>query len=251
MEARNTPCLGYEQLVDEFSALVSLYPPPFIYINDPISPRVTASVVGSTLESLLDAVPGPSAKIRHAKVNAISCFSARLLYDSVLNALSRWNASWDDGCANWNTGNEERWNENFDGFIHGLCALHAQLSHEEADRCDKGKGKEKEKKQSEVGTEVRLVIVIDRAERLKETLPDLVVPLTRLAELVCEHSSSKTTSLIISFPDSTRFDSGIHFRGAMGGYTTFPWCITRPILHRRTSVTQRKFVVNLAACFPC
>jgi hypothetical protein len=32
-----------------------------------------------------------------------------------------------------------------------------------------------------------MVLVVDRPERLKETLPDLIVPLTRLAELVrCE-----------------------------------------------------------------
>jgi origin recognition complex subunit 5 len=181
-EARNTFCVGYEQVVDEISALVSLYPPPFIYINDPISPRVTASVVDCILASLLNATPGPSAKIRRAKVNAISCFSARLLYDSVLNALSVWSASWDEGCTNWNTGNEERWNENFDGFIHGLCALHAQLSNGGVERGDKGKGKAKER--SEGDTEVRLVIVIECAERLKQTLPDLIVPLTRLAEEV-------------------------------------------------------------------
>ena len=188
MEEANTLCvLGYEKVVEELSALVSLYPPPFIYINDPVSPRVTASVVDYMLETSLDVSLGPSIKIRHAKVNAISCFSARLLYDSILNTLSRWNASWDDGCANWNTGNEERWNENFDGFIHGLCALQAQLSGGEGDR---GKGREKEKKRSEGGAEVRLVIVIERAERLKETLPDLIVPLTRLAELVRDLISS-------------------------------------------------------------
>lgn len=30
--------------------------------------------------------------------------------------------------------------------------------------------------------DVRLVILVEQAERLKETLPDLVVPLTRLAD---------------------------------------------------------------------
>lgn len=177
----NPLCVGYEQFVDEISVLVSLYPPPFIYINDPISPRVAASVVDYTLENLLGATSGLSAKIRHAKVNAISCFSPRLLYDAVLNALSRWNPSWDNGCTNWNTENEDRWNENFDGFMHGLCALHDQLSKEEGKHSDEVKGKRTEV--SGIGAEVRLVILIESAERLKETLPDLVVPLTRLAEL--------------------------------------------------------------------
>lgn len=189
-------CVGYEKVVDEIYTLVSLYPPPFIYINDPVSPRVTAEVVDYTLKTL-DVSPRPSTKIRYAKVNAISCFSARLLYDSILNTLSRWNASWDNGCANWNTGNEERWNENFDGFIHGLCALQAQLSGGEGERFDNGKGKEKEKKLE--GEEVRLVIVIERAERLKETLPDLIVPLTRLAELVRDSLCSVETASLIIF----------------------------------------------------
>ena len=192
-----TTCVGYEKVVDEIYTLVSLYPPPFIYINDPVSPRVTAEVVDYTLKTL-DVSPRPSTKIRYAKVNAISCFSARLLYDSILNTLSRWNASWDNGCTNWNTGNEERWNENFDGFIHGLCALHAQLSGGEGERFENGKGKEKEKK-LEGGEEVRLVIVIERAERLKETLPDLIVPLTRLAELVRDSLFSVETASLIIF----------------------------------------------------
>lgn len=201
MEDSRTLCVGYEHVVDELSTLVSLYPPPFIYINDPISPRVTSSAVDYTLGCLMNADPRPSANIRHAKVNAVSCFSARLLYDSVLNALSRWNASWAEGCANWNTGNAERWNENFDGFVHGLCALHAQLSSEEG---SKGKGKGREV--SEGDAMVRMVIVIERAERLKDGLPDLIVPLTRLAELVClvlSHCSNLSRRLFQSRLDLT------------------------------------------------
>jgi origin recognition complex subunit 5 len=178
-EPRNPFYIGYEHVVDEFSALVSVHPPPFIYINDPICPRPTASVVDHLLESLSDVAPGSQSNIRHAKVNAVSCFSARIFYDSVLNTLARWNASWDHGCANWNTGNGERWNENFDGFVHGLCALHAQLLNDGGEHSGKGKGKRKEEPE-----DVRLVIVVERAERLKETLPDLIVPLARLAELV-------------------------------------------------------------------
>ena len=57
-----------------------------------------------------------------------------------------------------------RWNDSFDGFMHSLRAVHAYL----------GEGEKKE-------GDVRLVLVVGCAERL---IPELMVPLTRLAELV-------------------------------------------------------------------
>ena len=65
---------------------------------------------------------------------------------------------------NWGADNGVRWNDTFDGFVHGLRAVHAYL----------GKGKEKD-------ADLRLVVVVERAERL---IPEFMVPLTRLAELV-------------------------------------------------------------------
>jgi len=64
---------------------------------------------------------------------------------------------------NWGADNGVRWNNTFDGFVHGLRAVHAYL----------GNGKEKE--------EDVMLVVVGRAERL---IPELMVPLTRLAELV-------------------------------------------------------------------
>lgn len=176
--------IGYEQLVADLSTLL-IYPPPFIYINDPISPRTTSLVVDSVLKNFIEELPGPSTTIRAAKVNAISCFSARLLYDSILNSLANWESHWDDGCPNWSIdGDGPRWNENFDGFIHGLRALCAHLRDEKAVKGGKGKQKQKERDLGDMDGKVRLVIAIERAERLKDGLPDLLVPLTRLAELV-------------------------------------------------------------------
>ncbi|KAG6815933.1 hypothetical protein H0H87_010093 [Tephrocybe sp. NHM501043] len=174
--------LGYEELCDELSTLVSNYPPPFIYINDTTCPKLTASIVGTLLEEINDTDPGPSKRVHHAKVNGVACFTARLLYDSILNALSKWNVQWADGCANWNIeGDPQRFNEHFDSFIHGLRALSVQLREK---ALGKGKGKEKERGRAARDVDdVRLVIVVERAERLKETLPELLVALTRLAEL--------------------------------------------------------------------
>ncbi|RDB16484.1 Origin recognition complex subunit 5 [Hypsizygus marmoreus] len=170
--------LGYEQLHAEVSTLVASYPPPFLYINDTTSPRVSGAVIGSILEEIQNKQPGPSKRVHFARINAIACFSARLLYDSILNSLTRWEPSWNDGCANWHLeDDEQRWNENFDGFIHGLRAVSTYLRRKST---GKGKGKEKMSVDDE---DVRLVIVVERAERLRETLPELMVPLTRLAEL--------------------------------------------------------------------
>ena len=82
----------------------------------------------------------------------------------MINSLASWTPQWGDGAVNWGPDNGVRWNDTFDGFVHGLRAVHAYL----------GKGKENE-------GDVRLVIVVERAERL---IPELMVPLTRLAELV-------------------------------------------------------------------
>ncbi|KAG6901780.1 hypothetical protein C0995_008026 [Termitomyces sp. Mi166 len=170
--------LGYEELCDELSTLIANFPPPFIYINDTVCPRIAGSIVATLLDKIERTDPGPSKRVHFAKVNAVACFTARVLYDSILNALTKWDPDWNDGCANWSLeGDTQRYNENFDGFIHGLRAVSSYLREKV-----KGKGKGKERMKSEVD-DVRFVIVVERAERLKETLSELLVPLTRLAEL--------------------------------------------------------------------
>ncbi|KAG6808886.1 hypothetical protein H0H92_002472 [Tricholoma furcatifolium] len=177
MDASDAWNIGYEDLCEEISTLVSNFPPPFIYINDPTS-SLTGFIVGALLNEIDSLDPGPSKRVHYAKVNAIACFTPRLLYDTVLNALTKWSVNWSDGCANWGLeGDTRRFNENFDGFVHGLRAASEHLR---GRGVGKGKGKEKKKLETE---DVRLVIVVEHAERLKESLPELMVPLTRLAEL--------------------------------------------------------------------
>ena len=117
----------------------------------------------SSQQCHLSSAPGPS-KVSYARADAIGCLSARLLYESIINSLANWTPQCEDGAVNWGADNGVRWNDTFDGFVHGLHAVHAYL----------GQGKEKE-------GDVRLVIVVERAERL---IPELMVPLMRLAELV-------------------------------------------------------------------
>jgi origin recognition complex subunit 5 len=192
---------GYEQFTSELSTLLSTYPPPFIYVQDSESFRSTCQVVNSVISDI-EQVPPPSSPsslfssssststpfiIHSARIDAVSTFTNRLLFESVINSLAGWDVTWEGGCSNWhpNEGEQEidpRWNENVDTFIHALCAVHGYLLRKHG--ITRGKGKEKAIQNDSTSENIRLIIVIERAERLKETNPELVVPLTRLAEMV-------------------------------------------------------------------
>ncbi|KIJ91502.1 hypothetical protein K443DRAFT_686000 [Laccaria amethystina LaAM-08-1] len=116
-------------------------------------------VINNVLDHL-SSPPGPS-KISYACTDAIACFSARLLSEPIIHALASWMPQWEDGALNWAADKGMRWNDTFGEFLHGLLAVHAYL----------GTGKE---------GDVRLVIVMEHAEKL---IPELMVSLTRLAEL--------------------------------------------------------------------
>lgn len=155
----------------ELKTLLTTHPPQFIYVQDTESTRTTAAVVEALLR---DICTQSNTKIRSAIVDSVVCFTARLFYESVINSLAGWTPAWEDGCGNWNADSDVRWNENIDTFVHGLRSVHDHLSREVGSKV-KGVGE---------GNHVRLVIVVQRADRLKDSLPDLIVPLTRLAELV-------------------------------------------------------------------
>jgi origin recognition complex subunit 5 len=156
--------------------------------------------------------------VHYARVDAISCFTPRLIFETIIHSLVGWESRWEDGCAIWSAGQgsseraegeendsvrvELRWNENLDTFLHGLRAAHAYLCKQAVSESGdgKGKGKGKAKERTTDGDEgcdnVRFVIVVERPERLKEVHPELMVPFTRLAELVRFFYSGRVTSLI-------------------------------------------------------
>ncbi|KAJ3763553.1 origin recognition complex subunit 5 C-terminus-domain-containing protein [Lentinula raphanica] len=138
--------------LNQVVSLLELSPPPFIFINAPIASNFIVETLLSALQE----------KIRFVHIDGISCFTPRLLYDTILNGLSHHTPSWDDGCRNWS---EETANDSMDSFLHALKSLHASLCSET--RVDK----------------LPLALVIDKPERVKERMPDLLAPLTRLAEL--------------------------------------------------------------------
>ncbi|KAI0943786.1 hypothetical protein AcW1_002864 [Taiwanofungus camphoratus] len=191
----SSPHPGYETFTSHLTTLLTTYPPHFIFVYDSEAPRITSSVVCSILSTISNPQDTyeQSLHISYACVNAVACFTPRLFYDTVLNTLAGWRPTWDDGCENWSAPEieGERLNESMDTFLHGLRAVRSHIqtisngqgsSSSQASAKSKGKGRAKATDLDEEET-YRLVLVVERAERLKETLPDLLVPLTRLAEL--------------------------------------------------------------------
>lgn len=182
---------GNDTLLSQLITLITTCPSIFTYLHDPHTPRATALLVNTLISSLsaIDTKLLPSGDdivpiIAAAQVDAVGCFSPRLFYDTTFNRLAKWRPRWEEGCENWpGTIGTARYNDSLDGFLHGLRALQAQLFGDETEVQLPREGRGKTRKQN-VAKAVKMVLVVDRAERLKDSLPELLVPLTRLAELV-------------------------------------------------------------------
>ena len=179
---------GYDKLITHITSVTSSFVIPFLYITDCHNPRITASVLDRIYRNSADTLDCPH--IRFAHINAVTSFTARLLYDTVLNALAEWEVTWENGCQNWPGEDGQRYNDSIDSFLHGI----RHLRNKPWEGNDKGK--------LEAEEEPMMVLLIERAERLKDNLPDLIVPLTRLAELVSGLASFPPTSSI----SGTNFD---------------------------------------------
>ncbi|KAL4250234.1 Origin recognition complex subunit 5 C-terminal domain-containing protein [Pleurotus pulmonarius] len=153
---------GYREFADNINTILSS-PPPFLYIRDSNTPRITSSVLDSILSS--------AENLRYAHIDAVACFTPRLVFDSILNALARWTPRWSDGCANWSKvdASDESYNTSLGSFMRGLRDIQSDVTN-----TGKGKGKAAE--------DAQMVIFIENADRLV-SMPNLMVPLTRLAEL--------------------------------------------------------------------
>jgi len=193
---------GYETVCEDLETLISTCPPPFLYIQDVESVKTTVAVIDALLRDISSTSRSP--RICHARVDAIACFSSRLIYESIIHSLVGWSPSWEEGCSNWCAENDLRWNENLDTFLHGLQAGHSHLHRQN------GKGKQRE----EGLDAVRIVVVVEHAERLKDTHPELIVPLTRLAELVSPLHHAHLISTDNGF--KTKLDLSVIFVSQVG-----------------------------------
>lgn len=175
----------YETIAAQLTTLLDINALPFVYLYDSDSPRLASSCVRNMLQKMSERTP----HLSYAFANAVACFTPRLFFDTVINALARHTPSWEDGCENWAgpSGEGMRWNESLDTFFHGLRAVAADVEKNEpgpsATRGGKGKARERVNGDTR-GGKCRLVLVVERPERLKDNMPELLVPLTRLAELV-------------------------------------------------------------------
>lgn len=173
---------GYENAIFHLTSLVTAYPPPFIYMHDPMTPHLAAAAIQ---KALLDLQGTSGLSLRCACVDAILCFNSRLLFDTVLNALAQWTPVWEERSENWggpSVSQPTRFNDSFDAFVHGIRALYGSLRAAAPRTSVNGKAKARDNPAQD--QETRLIIFIERAERLKHSMPDLLVPLTRLSELV-------------------------------------------------------------------
>ncbi|KAG9310424.1 putative origin recognition complex, subunit 5-like protein [Chiua virens] len=175
---------GYASFIAHLTTLASTYLPPFIYVTDPNNPRVTASVIDAIFHDASSIPDAPPTLYVH--VNAVACFTPRIFYDTVLNSLAGWKPSWQDGCQLWSGDDAQRYNDSIDSFLHGLRKLRLERTGDRSRGQGKGKGKAVARTNEQ---EPSMVIFIERAERLFEKLPELVVPLSRLAELSRIHVS--------------------------------------------------------------
>ncbi|KAF5369509.1 hypothetical protein D9758_002779 [Tetrapyrgos nigripes] len=145
--------------VTEVSTLLRLSPTPFIFINDLTSPRLTTNSLINDLDAQ---------DVHTARIDGVVCFTPRLFFDTVINALTRWKPTWEDGCANWSPSElhtTKRYNDSFDAFLHGLKDVHTHLTQENQNP-------------------TKMVLIVENPERLKEGMPEVLVPLTRLRELL-------------------------------------------------------------------
>lgn len=238
----------YETATSELSALLVSYPPPFIYVHDQDNIRLTAATIRSTLTDLVSG-SADILDLRCAFLDAVACFSPRILFDTALNALAGWTPRWDDGAQNWQGhpgADARRYNENIDAFIHGLQAISTGATATTSSTGVNGGGKGKARAQERQPAACRMVLIVERAERLKDNLPDLVVPLTRLAELVSDSYTCLGQQIphigthYSHEPVPSRRHNSLHIRSAMAKHPPFPSRVSGTILHRRPVSRQAR-----------
>lgn len=176
---------GRQSLISTLRGFWSTSPPAFIYIYDPLTKLNTAKLLSDLLSLFensesgsdgLDLGPG----LLCAQIDGTECVSPKILFDRVLNELAKWTPKWEDGCLNWASTKSENYSDNFDAFVHGLRTLYEEkgTSRDPFGSSQPGQGK-------------NVAIIVTYAERLKETIPNIVAPLARLADLVRQYINLK------------------------------------------------------------
>ena len=146
-------------LPSELKLLLLAKSPSFIYIKDFSNNTSRPRDLLQDAKKLVDNSSGPIIRIKLAFVNAIAAFSQLILFDTLLNSfLQQLSIPVDHPIYSTK-------NDTMDDFLHNIRTL-ATLP------------------ESSSSSKTRLILVIERVEKLKQTLPRLITPLTKIAELV-------------------------------------------------------------------
>lgn len=168
---------GRERFIEQVALLFTSPNPAFLYIHDPWTPDLTRTLLHS-ISTDLSRTSLFNLRTQHAFVDCVACFTPKVLYDTVINSLANVMCTWANGCHVWN-GGPHGWGDSFDGFLHALRTVHSELVNEDVGSSRPRNGTLEHRRKA-----IKFVLVFDRAERLRDNLPDLIVPLSRLGELV-------------------------------------------------------------------
>lgn len=136
----------------QFETILASAYPPFIYVQDLSGANVAREAMDNVLDHCLtDELVKPAVVF----VDCISCFSHRLIFDTILNTLIKHRHTEEFS--------EMVRNDSMDDFLHNLCGLF---------------------RASSSARQMNIVIIFEHAEKLKEMNPRLIHPLSRLRELV-------------------------------------------------------------------
>jgi origin recognition complex subunit 5 len=150
-------------MFDQLPQLLSLCPPPLIHIHDPHQHL--------RYSPLLDDIR--TAQQSFVSIDCTECISQRVLFARIINGLANWTPSWSNAGECWGGDALGTWDTSFDAFAKAFEALWRSIVEGRTEEDDKGRG----------GAD-GVVIMLLNSERLKDFLPTLFVPLTRLSELV-------------------------------------------------------------------
>ncbi|KDQ16821.1 hypothetical protein BOTBODRAFT_30718 [Botryobasidium botryosum FD-172 SS1] len=155
------------------STLLAFQPPPFVFVHDPFDSLALYDFVGNISAGEADM------QLAFAQVNAVECFNPRVLYTRIVNALAAWEPIWRTGGECWGGTERGQWDPSWDTFVETLRQLRQHLTLNE-----KGIANPSEPLAQLPSNEgPHFVVVFEKAERLKDLLPSLLIPLTRLSEL--------------------------------------------------------------------
>lgn len=173
-------CLPFALMFAQLPQLLSLCPPPLIHLHDP--------------QHQLEHNPNLE-NIRRAQnafisIDCTECISQRVLFTRIINGLANWVPEWrDHGGESWGGQGLGAWDTSFDAFALAFRALWQSLLDS------------KSANGSTSGGNDGIVIMLLNSERLKDFLPSLFVPFTRLSELVCGHETklSRWLTLLVDW----------------------------------------------------